>query len=356
MSPKGAYVAVVGAGIAGRLVALRLADAGTRVALYDKGDWTSRAAVSFTAAGMLSPLAEAAQGEREVMALGMDAPERWTQIVARLSEPVTLRRAGSLVAARAGDERELDDFAARIARRRPDARIERLGRAQLAALEPDLAESCAAALHLADEGQIDTTEAMTALGAALARHPLVEPRLGIQVDTVAPYVVIATSVASAAQASERFDAVVDCRGLGARFDAPDLRGVRGELLEVSAPDVHLARPVRLLHPRHPIYVVPRASGRFIVGATCIESESTGPVTVTSALELLTALYPLHPGFRLAGIERLATGLRPAYSDNLPHVDAAPGLVRVNGLFRHGFLLGPALAERAVEALRTEALT
>ena len=113
---------------------------------------------------------------------------------------------------------------------------------------------------------------------------------------------------------------------------------------VRAPEVELVRPVRLLHPRHPLYVVPWSGGRFLVGATMIESEDTGPVTVRSALELLGAAYSVHPAFAEARILEFGSGLRPAFPDNLPRISVDQDKIAVNGLYRHGFLLAPALAE------------
>jgi glycine oxidase len=149
--------------------------------------------------------------------------------------------------------------------------------------------------------------------------------------------------------------IVDCRGLGARDDLPTLRGVRGERVLVRARDVTLSRPVRLLHPRHPLYVVPWADGRYLIGATMIESEDAGPVTVRSALELLGAAYALHPAFGEAEVLEMAAGVRPAFPDNVPRV-----IVRqegrhlfVNGAYRHGFLLAPVLAEAVASFVSDE---
>jgi glycine oxidase len=127
---------------------------------------------------------------------------------------------------------------------------------------------------------------------------------------------------------------------------PTLRGVRGEAVILETSEVSLTRPVRVLHPRYPIYVAPRGPRRFVVGATQVESSSRAPMTVRSALELLTAAYDLAPGFRSAQIVELVADARPTFFDHRPRVLATPGLTRVNGLFRHGFLLGPLVAEVA----------
>ena len=140
--------------------------------------------------------------------------------------------------------------------------------------------------------------------------------------------------------------VVDARGFGARRSLPGLRGVRGERLIVRTREVSLARPVRLLHPRQPIYVVPQGDGRFVVGATVIEREDDRAMTVRSALELLGSAYALHPAFAEAEILDMGAGVRPAFIDNVPRMKIEDGgrLIRVNGAYRHGFLLAPLLAE------------
>ena len=151
--------------------------------------------------------------------------------------------------------------------------------------------------------------------------------------------------------------IVDCRGLGARHRLADLRGVRGERLLIRSSDVSFARPVRLLHPRHPLYVVPWGDNRYLVGATMIESEDAGPVSVRSALELLGAAYALHPAFGEAEVLEMSAGVRPAFPDNVPRARVVDGgrSIMVNGAYRHGYLLAPVLAAAVADYLDTGAL-
>ena len=95
--------------------------------------------------------------------------------------------------------------------------------------------------------------------------------------------------------------------------------MRGERLVIRTGEVNLSRPVRLLHPRFPLYVVPWSENRFMIGATQIESDETGPVTVRSALDLLSTAYALHPAFGEAEIVDFGAGARPAFPDNLPRI-------------------------------------
>ena len=122
------------------------------------------------------------------------------------------------------------------------------------------------------------------------------------------------------------------------------------MLYLQTPEIALSRPVRMLHPRHPIYVVPRNDHRFMVGATMIEAEDDGPISARSLMELLNAAYALHPAFGEARVVETGAGIRPAFTDNVPRVvDKEDGLA-IAGMHRHGFLLAPAMAVQAAERL------
>jgi len=122
------------------------------------------------------------------------------------------------------------------------------------------------------------------------------------------------------------------------------------MLVVRCREVALQRPVRLLHPRFPLYIVPRAEHLFMIGATMIESDERRRVTARSVVELLNAAYALHPAFGDAEIVELGCDARPAFPDNLPRIRRQGDRVLVNGLYRHGFLLAPAMARRTAAVL------
>ncbi len=149
---------------------------------------------------------------------------------------------------------------------------------------------------------------------------------------------------------EEFDWVYDARGLGAQEDVKDLRGVRGEVFWLEAPEVKITRPTRMLHPRYKIYIVPRPNDRYIIGATEIESEDMSPMSVRSSLELLSAVFSMHSGFAEARIIKCTTNCRPTLKDNLPNIEYHDRLTRINGLYRHGYLLAPAVVEEALREL------
>ena len=90
------------------------------------------------------------------------------------------------------------------------------------------------------------------------------------------------------------------------------------------PAARCARPLRLLHPRHRVYLVPRAGDIVVVGASEIESEDRSPVSLRSTVELLAAAHSVVPELAEARIVHSETNLRPALPDNLPRVETQPG--------------------------------
>ena len=313
-------VIVVGAGVAGLACALELAERGLAVEIVERGRALGDGACSWMAGGMLAPWCERATTELEVVTWGAPSIGWWAERF-----PGTVQN-GSLVVAQSRDAPDLARFASRT------ERFEWVDAERIATLEPDLAGRFRRALFFPDEAHLDPRRALASLVETLRRRG-VAIRFGVEL----------------ALADADADIVVDCRGLAARDALPDLRGVRGEMIVVRSPDVSLARPVRMLHPRLPLYIVPRGDGLFMIGATMIESERRGPVSVRSAVELLNAAYALHPAFGEAEIVELGADLRPAFPDNLPQVRRTGRVLHANGLFRHGFLLAPALARRVADA-------
>ena len=311
-------VTILGAGVLGLALATELAARGADVRLVDPHPVPGGHGCSWWAGGMLAPCCEFENAEEPVLRHGRAAIDWWD----RHAGGVT--RAGTLVVTPARDRRELDRFA-----RRTEG-FEVIGADPLAALEPDLAGRFDRALFFPAEAHLDPRAALGALHAGLAGR--------------------GSTVAAAPPADP--GQVIDCRGLAARDILPDLRGVRGEMLVLRCPEVTLSRPVRLLHPRVPIYLVPRGGGLYMLGATMIESDRRGVVTARSVLELLSAAYALHPAFGEAEIVELGADARPAFPDNLPRIGRAGGRLYANGLYRHGYLLAPAVAMQMADHIET----
>lgn len=312
---------IIGAGVAGLTLAAELIERGAAVTLIEKGDAIGAHSCSRYAGGMLAPWCERESAEEPVARLGSEAASWWESHV-----PDVIRK-GSLVLAQPRDSADLKRFARRT------ENFEWVDGDRLSALEPDLGGRFTRALFFPGEAHLDPREALRALAANIAAKG-VDIRLG-----------------SAASGHTTLPGtVIDTRGLAAIDTLPDLRGVKGEMLLIRTPEVALARPVRMLHPRIPLYIVPRADGHFMVGATMIESAERGRITARSMIELLSGAYALHPAFGEAEIVEIGTDVRPAFPDNLPRLVKSGAVYFINGLYRHGFLLAPAMARMTAEHL------
>lgn len=301
---------VIGSGVSGICVATALAERGLPVELLTD-DATP---ASHWAGGMLAPGCEGESSPPEVVSAGAGAADWWA---ARVSGVV---RRGTLVVVPPRDGAELDRYA-----RMTTGHVG----TDPGKLEPDLQGRFARGLLFAEEAHLDPRAAMTALRDRLTGK-------GVPI-----------------RRGEARGRVIDCRGMAARDVLSDLRGVRGEMLTVAAPDLALSRTVRLLHPRFPCYVVPRGQGRYMIGATMVETDDPGPITARAIMELLSAAYTLHPGFAEARLVEAGAGLRPAFPDNIPAIREEGGRIHVNGMYRHGFLMAPALAEALADRLQME---
>ncbi|MET0382494.1 MAG: FAD-dependent oxidoreductase [Burkholderiaceae bacterium] len=389
-------IGIAGAGIAGRLIAWQLGRLGHEVDVFDPAPDAeapsapgTHGAAAFTAAGMLSPLGELENAPGDVAERGWRSLDLWPGIVAELRPELRattlFRRNGSVLVAHPGDagaaERvlarvraaqiksarvrdavdseqgmppsprqpdgdgpapsslprggdfPLDELAERSHRRLPTL----LADEALRTLEPTLSAGLRGWL-LPGEGQIDTARLLPALCADAVG---VRWHWATRVDRVEAH-----QLHFAHARSRGFEVAIDTRGLGSRPALP-LRGVRGELLWLHAPGLDLRRPIRCVHPRHRVYLVPRHGDIVIVGATEVDSEDRSTVSVRSAIELLTAAHSIVPQLAEARIVRLETHLRPATADQRPLLQVDQGLIRINGLFRHGFLLAPAMVEEAL---------
>jgi glycine oxidase len=319
-------IAIIGAGAAGLVTAARLAEQGQCAEIYEASERLGTSAASWLAGGMLAPYCEAEDAGSGIVAPGLAGIDWWAANVPHV------RREGTLVVAPLRDRGDLARFSRRTRGH------ERIGPDRIAALEPDLAGRFGDALFFPEEAHLDPRLALESL-VDRAVHAGGQVHFG----------------AAVTPSALDHDLIVDCRGFAAADDMPQLRPVRGEMLILRSREVTFSRPVRLLHPRWPIYVVPRGDGLFMVGATMVESQDRRGVTARGTVDLLNAAYALHPAFAEAEIVETGSGLRPAFADNLPRVSRQGRVVTVNGLYRHGFLLSPAMAGEAVSDILGERL-
>ncbi len=340
-------IVVLGAGLMGRLLALSLARQGHQVQVFDAHGPSADGAAAPVAAAMLAPLAESAVTEPNVVRMGQYSLERWPQLLASLSSPVYFQRNGTLVVWHRQDQADAQRLAALFQKNcqlnTTLPQPEHLNAQRLAEVEPALQGRFHSGLLLPDEGQLDNRQLLPALLKELEA-------LDVQLHWHSPRE-LSDFAPGENRESGQPDLVLDCRGLGARTAWPQLRGVRGEVVRVHAPEVTLQRPTRLVHPRYSLYIAPKENHLFVIGATEIESDDMGPASLRSTMELLSALYTVHSGFAEARILELNTQCRPTLPDNLPALRwVGERVLQVNGLYRHGYMIAPSMHDIALQLL------
>lgn len=340
-------IVILGAGLMGRLLACQLAREGHAIEVFDAGGPQAENSAARAAAAMLAPLAESAVTEPNVVQMGIYALTRWPVLITQLRQPVYFQQEGTLVLWHQQDSADAERFKRQmVATQRliPGlAQIRTLDSQGVAQIEPSLEGRFTQGIFLPGEGQLDNHQLLAALLDLLQY-------LNVKLNWHSPRSIEEFDPGQPGQP----DWVLDCRGLGAQPQWAALRGVRGEIITLEAKDVQLSRPTRLIHPRYPIYIAPKHDGIFLVGATEIESDDASPMTVRSALELLSAAYSVDPRFGEARILDLVSQCRPTLPDNLPSIRrSAARVLQVNGLYRHGYLIAPAVMDVVMELIHND---
>jgi glycine oxidase len=361
-------VAIIGGGVIGLSVAWRAAQQGLRVVLADPDPGQG---ATHAAAGMLTPIAEAAYAEREIFQLGSESLRRYPAFVAELAAasglPTGFRQCGTLQVAY-----DSDDLAMLAETRQLQesfgVRVEPLTARECRAAEPMLDPSVRGGLLVAEDGSVDPRLLATALlraaeaaGARLVRQPVAEllrtgPRASgvwLADDSVvrAGWTVLAAGWQSA---------VIPGVPPGL---APPVRPVKGQILRLRStaamtaaglPPGLLRRTVRGLVRGSSVYLVPRESGELVVGATQEELGANTAVTAGGLWELLRDARTLVPGVTELELTDVVAGLRPGTPDNAPVIGPSglPGLLCATGHFRAGVLLAPVTADTVAAFLRT----
>ncbi|PHR83299.1 MAG: FAD-dependent oxidoreductase [Colwellia sp.] len=366
-------IAIVGAGLMGRLVALSLLrdknlqqkqSASVTITLFDKDSKHAHNSAAYAAAGLLTPLGESLHCQPNIVSMGFESLRLWPILLDSLDEHTIFQQTGAIMVSHEQDKGDYQRFVRHLQNNYPEHTLHKLNRIELLTLEPEIGRSFNQGLYLPEEGQIGNRRLLIALRKQLEKESLSMNGVNSlnwlsECDVFAIEHTELSSKISYQQCgvndSQSFDLVIDCRGTGATTKnsqqtcAPlsDLRSVRGELFQLFAPDVHISRPVRLMHPRYQLYIAPKGKGYYVVGATEIESDDDSSMTVRSAMELLSAAYSVHPGFAEANIRQHISQCRPAFSDNQPKITVQDSLIQVNGLFRHGFLIAPVVLKQVL---------
>lgn len=345
-----ASIAITGAGLVGRFLALSLGKK-HQVTLFEQNTLANKTTTGRIAAAMVAPTAESIVTSNALFEMGYQGLALWPKLLDSLNISTPFQQSGSIILAHRQDFNDLRHFQQRI-NTKSSSDMQVLSQQQLAQLEPELPTHFNHSLWLPNEGHIDneqlyqeTEQQILSSGINLIEHCQV---------TVNDQTITLPN-----QSQKQFDWVIDCRGLGAKQQLKQsnglLRGVRGEVARVRAPEVNLTRPIRLMHPRYPIYIVPKSNHQYVIGATEIESQDNKGPSVRSVLELLSAAYSVHKSFAEAEVLNIQAGLRPTLIDNEPKIILQNHRLEINGLYRHGYLLTPYILNQALILLNQQGL-
>jgi glycine oxidase len=344
---------VIGGGIAGLFACLELAEAGERVLLLERG--TLGCGATRAAAGLLAPVHELEATETELVAAGFASQRMHYAWAERQGWNVGLRREGALEVA-------LTQADLPYVRRRYEQLLAHglnvawLNAAELHALEPGLATSVPGGIFTPDDAQLDNRALVDAL-ATSCRAAGAEIREGCEVHEVhrdGEELILTTTTGPISAKS-----VVVATGASpaiAGFAAEVVTPVRGQMLSLSPPEGGLiAHPIRIQSRTYGYgYLVPKAD-RIVVGSTAEEMGYDSQLTAGGLMDILRRAYAAVPGIYELSIQEVWTGFRPATASRLPVVRRHPEwpLVWVNGLYRHGILMGPLMAHAAVCLLQSK---
>ncbi|WP_218044184.1 FAD-dependent oxidoreductase [Kiloniella majae] len=316
-------IEIIGSGIVGLSCASFFAEKNCDVTIISSSNGPDENCCSWWAGGMLAPWCEMESAEPLIGELGQESMRFWQKFTS------SYQNKGTLVVATSRDLPDLKRFGRRT------KNWQQVKQDQIATLEPDLADRFTTGLYYPEEAHFDPRQVLPELVNHLKNKGVIFcPNTSFSKQEL--------------DVPTKADHRIDCRGLAAQDHLKELRGVKGEMLLIKSNEVNLSRPVRLLHPRIPLYIVPRDNGLFMVGATMIENESRSGATVRSVLELLSAAYALHPALGEAEIIEIGVDARPAFPDNLPRIVHEEKTTYLNGMYRHGYLAAPAMAKRLVE--------
>ena len=334
-------VVVIGGGLAGLTSAWRAAQRGASVVLLERGELAGQA--SRAAAGMLAPAAEADLGERSLLALGLRAADAWPAFAVELGD-VGYRRCGTLMVARDADEaaaleRELG-FRAQLG-----VPMTRLRPSEARRLEPALAPTLRLALEAPDDHVADPRLLAPALAEAARRAGAVL-RTGAEVAAVRRGEV----ELAGGETIRAGDVVVAAGAWAGELAGARVRPLKGQILRLRDPDGPglLERVVRWEGG----YLVPRGTGRYVLGATMEDKGFDTTVTAGGVWELLRDASELVPGVLELELEETFAGLRPTTPDNTPLIGRSErtGLVFATGHHRNGVLLASITGDLVADAL------
>ena len=338
-------IAILGAGILGRLLGFSISKnySNCRISIFEKTKPEDKTC-SFVSGGMLAPFCELAACEQIISDLGVESLSLWEKIVQDIEHPIFFKRNGTLVLAHKNDKCDLEKFKKNIDYKSRKCNYKILETMfEISEIEPDIEKKFYNGLLLESEGHIDNRDTLGGLLLELKKQSNVQILFSCETKIISLNKIIDEN-----NNEYSFDLILDCRGIGDK-EIRKIRGVRGEIITFENKEIFLNRPIRLIHPRFPLYIIPRANHKFLIGATNIESEINEEITIRSALELLTAIFSINSQFGQSKILEMNSQLRPTLENHKPKIffSKAKSLVKINGLYRHGFMISPKIVELVI---------
>ncbi len=332
-------IGIVGAGIMGRTLAWHLTRSGFNVSLFDKDCLMKPKNCSYVAAGMISPFAEITGSYPSLVAFGRQAIDFWQKAILSFSSKVFFSAHGTLCIAHSEHQNDLGHFKQTLLQKESSSDFHLV---QIHEIESEIDQQFRQGIFLPKEAQISAQMLLPVLVDELKKQKS-------ELYSKTRVLKIKKNEVITSERKIKCDFVIDCRGLEAGDELKTLRGVRGELIWVEAPTVYLKHMIRVFHPRAHVYIIPRPEHQFILGASCIDANDMSPISVRTVIELLSTAYSVHKGFAEARILSTKVHCRPAFENNLPRIflDQDNKIIRINGLYRHGYLFAPIFVE-AVE--------
>ena len=339
-------IGIVGAGLIGSLLATRLFSHGYQVKIFeqDSADETSHTSPAFIAAGMLSQYTESISGGNLIFEMGDASIALWEKYLCEMDIPQAVAKNGSLILTHRLHKDELCHFINKIKQSTNlSSFYSTCDKITIQQLEPELS-SYSNGIFINDEANLNAPCVLQQLRNTLIKIQAIQ--FNAKIDSITNSTIIFN------QKLHEFDFVIDCTGVNSML-FNNIRGIRGEIITVYAPNVNITRPIRLFHPKHSIYIVPYPNNTYVIGATEIESNDLSNLSIRSAIELLTYATTIHRGFWEARITNFSTNVRPTLPNNLPQIKVHNKLIAINGLYRHGFLVSPAIVEDVICFLRNK---
>ncbi|MED7789223.1 FAD-dependent oxidoreductase [Francisella sp. 19X1-34] len=348
-------VAIIGSGMMGRVLAITLAKTypELQIDIYDKS-LSYKHSCSYCAGGMLSPLSELIACEKHAYELGHNSFELWNNINSFINKYLNItnifvKEASTYVIAHNQDRYELD-----LAIRNINLRVDKLSKT--------LHQKACEDFEICEKRNISSKEQGISLSNSINDNVI---KLKEALVDVPEFFKLSNQFFKAyeniktlellkedfytKEFDKSYQQVFDCTGFP-NNQLNNLYGSRGEAIVVKVANIKLNSVIRLLHPRHCIYLIPRGKGIFYIGATSIESQDYSEISVQGVLELLSSLMIIDKRFAEARVIKTLTNVRPVSSDDMPILKSVGKITYLNGLSRHGYLFAPALANKVIQQI------